>query len=61
MKQAQQSLANFQAVIEKDSPLQYHMKDVLDELSDAARSLRILAEFLESHPESIVMGKGTEK
>jgi len=61
LKQAQQSLANFQAVIEKDSPLQYHMKDVLGELSDAARSLRILAEFLESHPESIVMGKGTEK
>ncbi len=61
LKQAQQSLATSNAVLETDSPLQYRMKETLEELSDAARSLRVLVEYLENHPESIVTGKGSEK
>jgi len=61
LKQAQLSLATSKAVLETDSPLQYQMKETLEELSDAARSLRILVEYLENHPESIISGKGSEK
>ena len=61
LKQAQQSLATSKAVLETDSPLQYRMKETLEEFSDAARSLRVLVEYLENHPESIVTGKGSEK
>ncbi len=61
LKQAQLSLATSKAVLETDSPLQYRMKETLEELSDAARSLRVLVEYLENHPESIVTGKGSEK
>ncbi|MFH0995156.1 MAG: MlaD family protein [Pseudomonadota bacterium] len=61
LKQAQLSLATSNAVLETDSPLQYRMKETLEELSDAARSLRVLVEYLENHPESIVTGKGSEK
>jgi paraquat-inducible protein B len=61
LKQAQQSLATSREVLETDSPLQYRMKETLEDLSDTARSLRVLVEFLESHPESIVTGKGSEK
>lgn len=61
LKQAQQSLATSKAVLETDSPLQYRMKDTLEELSDAARALRVLVEYLENHPESIITGKGSEK
>ena len=61
LKQAQQSLATSNAVLETDSPLQYRMKETLEEFSDAARSLRVLVEYLENHPESIVTGKGSEK
>lgn len=61
LKQAQQSLATSNAVLETDSPLQYRMKETLEELSDAARSLRVLVEYLENYPESIVTGKGSEK
>jgi paraquat-inducible protein B len=61
LKQAQLSLATSKAVLESDSPLQYRMKETLEELSDAARSLRVLVEYLENHPESIITGKGSEK
>jgi paraquat-inducible protein B len=61
LKQAQLSLATSKAVLETDSPLQYRMKETLEELSDAARSLRVLVEYLENHPESVITGKGSEK
>jgi paraquat-inducible protein B len=61
LKQAQLSLATSKDVLEADSPLQYRMKETLEELSDTARSLRVLVEYLENHPESIVTGKGSEK
>ena len=61
LKQAKSSLATSKAVLETDSPLQYHMKEMLEEFSDAARSLRVLVEYLENHPESIITGKGSKK
>lgn len=61
LKQAKSSLASSKDVLDSDSPLQYRMRDTLEELSDTARSLRVLVDYLESHPESIVTGKGSEK
>ena len=61
MKQAQTTLAASKTVLETDSPLQYRMKETLEELSDAARSLRVLLEYLENQPQSIITGKGSEK
>ena len=61
LKQTQQSLSTANAVLEADSPLQYRMKETLEEISKAARSLRVLMEYLENHPESIITGKGSEK
>ncbi len=61
LKQAKSSLASSKEVLESDSPLQYRMRDTLEELSDTARSLRVLVDYLESHPESIITGKGSEK
>lgn len=61
LKQAKTSLARSGSVLEADSPLQYRLKQTMEDLSDTARSLRVLAEYLENHPESIITGKGTEK
>jgi paraquat-inducible protein B len=61
LKQTQQSLSSANAFLEADSPLQYRMKETLEEISKAARSLRVLMEYLENHPESIITGKGSEK
>lgn len=61
LKQVQKTLATSEAVLDADSPLQYRMNETLSDLSDTARSLRILVEYLENHPESIFTGKGSEK
>lgn len=61
LKQAQQSLSAANTVLDADSPLQYRMQETLEEISKASRALRILMEYLENHPESIITGKGSEK
>ena len=61
MQQAQRALAAAEGSLAADSPQQYRVKAALDEISGAARSLRVLVEFLEAHPESLLRGKGSEK
>jgi len=34
------------------------MRQALKELGDAARSLRVLLEYLERHPDALIFGKG---
>jgi paraquat-inducible protein B len=61
LHQAQRALAAAEGSLAADSPQQYRVKAALDEISGAARSLRVLVEFLEAHPESLLRGKGSEK
>ena len=55
---ARQSLANAEQILNADSPLQVKMNTALEEISGAARSLRLLMDYLERHPESLLRGKG---
>ena len=41
----------------KDAPLQQDLRNALEEVTKAARSLRILLDYLEQHPESLLRGK----
>jgi paraquat-inducible protein B len=61
LKQTQRSLAAAESSLAADSPQQYRVKAALDEITGAARALRVLVEFLEAHPESLLRGKGSEK
>jgi len=45
------------ATFSDDSQLLYETKKTLKELSAAARSLRVLSEYLEQHPEALLRGK----
>ena len=58
LKQAQKSLAAAEAILSSNSTLQHKMRIALDELAGAARSIRILTDYLEQHPEALVFGKG---
>ena len=44
-------------LVHEDSRLMYSLTDALTELANAARSVRILADTLEQHPESLLQGK----
>ena len=61
LQQAQRALAAAEGSLAADSPQQYRVKAALDEITGAARALRVLVEFLEAHPESLLRGKGPEK
>ena len=43
--------------IDPNSPAAVNMNNALKELSAAARSIRVLADYLEQHPEALVKGK----
>jgi paraquat-inducible protein B len=59
LKQAQQSLASAEKMLSTESPLQFKLTMALDEIAGAARSLRLLVDYLERHPEALIRGKGT--
>jgi len=40
-----------------DAPVQQDMRDALQELTRAAESVRVLTDYLETHPESLIRGK----
>jgi len=45
----------------KDSPAPQDLRDTLQEVTRAARSVRILVDYLERHPEMLIRGKTEEK
>lgn len=56
----QKTLIELQRSIGKDSPLNYNARNTLEELAQALRSIRELADTLESRPQSIIFGKEKE-
>lgn len=61
LKQTQQALANFSAVVTPQSPLYAEVQRMIRELTDAARSIRVMADYLERHPEALITGKGGKR
>ena len=47
-------------LVGKDAPAQQDLRDALQEIARAARSLRVLTDYLERHPESLIRGKTEE-
>ena len=58
LDQAQQTLVSVEGTLGKDSPMQHELRQALRELGEAARSLRILLDYLERHPDALIFGKG---
>jgi paraquat-inducible protein B len=55
--QTQKTLVALEKTLSTDSPVQQQLQQTLEELSGAARSLRLLADYLERNPEAILRGK----
>jgi paraquat-inducible protein B len=60
LAEAEQALRSANEVLAQDSPLQTDVHDALGRVAQAARALTILADYLERHPESIIVGKAKE-
>jgi paraquat-inducible protein B len=58
LEQTRVTLVGLEKVLAPNSPLQAEASRVLRELGAAARSFRIMADYLERHPEALIRGKG---
>ena len=58
MKAAESAIKSIDDLVGKDSATRADLDSALQELSGAARSLRLLADYLEQHPDAIIKGKG---
>jgi paraquat-inducible protein B len=54
---ANAALGNANAMVEPNSVLGQQLDSTLQEVSGAARALRLLADYLERHPEALIRGK----
>jgi paraquat-inducible protein B len=48
-------------IVGKNAPVQQELSDALQEIARAARALRVLSDYLERHPESLIRGKSEGK
>jgi paraquat-inducible protein B len=60
LAEAERTLASADALIAPDADASVELKRLLFELADAAKAIRLLAQQLEEHPESLIQGKKKE-
>jgi paraquat-inducible protein B len=57
MKDVRKTVNAVEHTLSADAPLQQDLRETLQELARAAASMRILTDYFERHPESIIRGK----
>jgi len=57
-EQAEGAFAGMHRAMGADSRLLYKLDRALDELTNAVRTLRITADYLQQNPKSLIFGKG---
>jgi len=57
MKDARKTLNAAERTLSDDAPLQQDIRQTMQELSKAAASIRVLTDYLQQHPESLIRGK----
>lgn len=58
LREARSALQSIDDLIGRDSATRAELDNALSETAKAARSLRMLADYLEQHPEALIKGKG---
>ena len=61
LQQVQSTLKSIEGSVSKNSPLHFELMRVLKELGGAARSIRLMADYLERHPDALIYGKGKQR
>ncbi len=60
MKDVRKTLDSAGRTLAEDAPLQQDLRQTLQDLSRAASSLKVLTDYLEQHPESLIRGKAID-
>jgi paraquat-inducible protein B len=55
--QARQTLAAYESVVDNNSPVLRDLERTLRELSEAARAIRVFADYLQRNPSALIYGK----
>lgn len=59
LDQTRQTLESVEGTVDPGSPLSYQLSFTLQELADAARAIRVLADYLEQNPNALVFGRSS--
>jgi paraquat-inducible protein B len=57
LAQADTTLKSIEGLVEEGSKLRYEVSAALREVGAASRSVRVLADFIEQHPDAILRGR----
>jgi paraquat-inducible protein B len=61
LKGVRQSLDQLDhTLLTETAPVQQNLAGTLDEIRRAARSMRVMADYLQNHPDSLLRGHGTD-
>ncbi len=58
LKEAEAALATYRGLMAEGSPVRYELVVLLSEAAATMRSVRVLVDYLERHPEALLAGKG---
>jgi paraquat-inducible protein B len=58
VEKLEETLGSIEVTLGEDSTVTYRLNRMLGDISEAARAMRTLADYLERHPEALVFGKG---
>ena len=61
LEDARKTLGAAKQTLSADAPLQQDLRETLRELARTAQSLRVLTDYLDRHPESLIRGKQEDK
>jgi phospholipid/cholesterol/gamma-HCH transport system substrate-binding protein len=61
LEETQKAVANFDRVAAQNANLGYEISRTVEQLTALSRSLRVLADYLEQHPEALIKGKHPSK
>jgi paraquat-inducible protein B len=58
MAEAEQTLASVRTMVDTNSAARNEVRRLLIELTETAQAIRMIADYLERHPEALIRGKG---
>lgn len=61
LEEARRTFGTAERTFKTDAPLQQDIRETLREVSRAAQAMRVLADYLERHPEAVLRGKKEQK